>query len=405
MGKPDLLSPEFMRDPYPIYKTMRDDFPLFYHEGMMSYVISRFDDIARALSEPALSNSSYQRLLEPVYGRTIIQMDGKEHAAHRNLVAPTFRARELREKFLKVIEETALEAIDGFRDRGEVDLVEEFTSPFPINVIVRILGLPRTDYRRFRGWTASLISFLSNFAQDPAVAEAGLRTRRECFEYITPVIEQRRREPGEDLISLLCAAEVQGERLTDDAIRGFCIALLVGGGESTDRSLSSLFKNLLEHPDQLARVQEDRALIDRALAENLRFSPPGHLLMRVATEDIPIAGGTIPAGSQVACAIAAANRDERRYKQADAFDIFREDLDVERAFTGGGSHLAFGHGRHFCLGAALAKMEMQVAVGLLLDAMKDIRFANGAPPPEIGFFVRSPRTMPLRFTPSVGRAA
>lgn len=404
MSAPDIFSPEYEHDPYPFYKIFRDDFPLFYHEGLRSYVISRHEDVSRFLKDPVFSTRNYASQIEPVHGRTMLQMDGREHARLRSLLTPAFRGRELRERFVPAIEGAARELIDAFRAYDEVDLIEAFTKHFPINVLAEILGLPRSDHDRFRAWYGAIVAFFQNVTGDPAVVEAGLRTRRELAEYILPIIAERRQRPGDDLLSVLCSAEVDGVRLADDEIRAFVSLLIAGGAETTDKALALTIKNLVAHPDQLEAVRRDRSLIDRAFAETLRFSPPAHMMMRVPLEDVEMQGGTVPANAMVTGIIGAANRDERQFSRPDVFDILREDLDPERAFTGAANHVAFGLGRHFCAGAVLAKTEVQLAVNQLLDAMHEIRFADGAAPPDHGIFVRAPRALRLRFTPAPGAA-
>ncbi|APR84837.1 putative cytochrome P450 hydroxylase [Minicystis rosea] len=399
MTAPDILSPEFARDPYPLYRVMRDDHPLFFHEPTKSYVLSRYEDVERAFKDPAFSSKNYEWQLEPVHGRTILQMEGREHATHRNLLTPAFRGRDLQERFVPVIERNARELIDAFRARGEVDLVEAFATRFPINVIVEMLGLPREDHARFHAWYTSIMAFLSNLTGDPAVVERGLATREALASYMLPIIAERRRSPGADLLSTLCSAEIDGVRMTDDEIRAFVSLLLTAGGETTDKAVASLFKNLVENPDQLEAVRRDRSLIDAAFAETLRYSPPVHMIMRTPLQDVTMTGGVIPANSTVTCLIGAANRDERRFASPDRFDIFRKDLDTERAFSGGANHAAFALGRHFCVGAILAKTELQIATGLLLDAMPDVRLDGGSPP-EFGIFTRAPKSLKLRFTPA-----
>ncbi|TDE36507.1 cytochrome P450 [Actinomadura sp. 6K520] len=396
---PDILSEDFAADPYSAYEVLREKAPLFWHEGMQSYVISRYEDVARAFREPVFTTANYDWQLEPVHGRTILQLSGREHAVRRGLVAPAFRGDELREKFLPVIERNARTLIDEFRTAGKVELVGQFSTHFPINVIVDMLGLDQADHARFQRWYTSIIAFLGNLAQDPEVAEAGLRTREELAAYMLPIIARRREEPGDDLLSRLCLAEIDGTRMSDEDIKAFVSLLLAAGGETTDKAVSALFANLLTHPDQLAAVQRDRALIPRAFAETLRYSPPVHMIMRQPAADVPVAGGTIPAGSTVTCLIGAANRDPERYRDPGRFDIFRDDLTTTSAFSAAADHLAFALGRHFCVGALLAKTEVEVGTNMLLDAMPDVRLAEGADPVERGVFTRGPALLPLEFTP------
>jgi cytochrome P450 len=398
-GIPDILSEEFAADPYPAYRVMRENYPLIWHEPMKSYIISRYEDVSRAFRDPAFTTANYDWQLEPVHGRTILQMDGREHSIRRALVAPAFRGSELREKFLPVIERNARELIAEFRERGSADLVADFATHFPINVIVDMLGLDKADHERFHRWYTSIIAFLGNLSGDPEVSAAGLRTREEFAEYMIPVIAQRRAGPGDDLLSALCAAEIDGTQMSDEDIKAFCSLLLAAGGETTDKAIASVMANLLQHPDQLAAVRQDRGLIARALAETLRYTPPVHMIMRQPSEDVTVSGGTIPAGSTVTCLIGAANRDEQRYRDPDRFDIFRSDLDTVNAFSAAANHLAFALGRHFCVGALLAKTEVEVGVSQLLDAMPGLRLADGARPAERGVFTRGPAAVPVRFTP------
>ncbi|GAB2978533.1 cytochrome P450 [Amycolatopsis acidiphila] len=400
-GAPDILSAEFAENPYAAYRIMLDKQPLIWHEPTQSYLVSRYEDVARAFKEPAFTTDNYDWQLEPVHGRTILQMSGREHSVRRALVAPAFRGSELEQKFLPVIERNARELIDSFRDRGSVDLVADFAQHFPINVIVDMLGLDRAEHARFQRWYTSIIAFLGNLSQDPDVAADGLRTREELAEYLIPVIRERRQHLGEDLLSTLCAAEVDGTSMSDEDIKAFCSLLLAAGGETTDKAIASVFKNLLEHPEQLEAVRADRSLIPRAFAETLRYTPPVHMIMRQPAEDIELSTGTVPKGSTVTCLIGAANRDPRRFAKPDEFDVFRTDLPTETAFSAAASHLSFALGRHFCVGALLAKTEIEVGMDQLLDAMPDARLADGTPPVEQGLFTRGPAALPITFTPRI----
>jgi pulcherriminic acid synthase len=232
------------------------------------------------------------------------------------------------------------------------------------------------------------------------VHESGLAAAREARAYLGELVAARRARPGDDFVSALLEAEVNGMRLDDEYVKSFCTLLLVAGSETTDKATASLFKNLLEHPEVLARVDADRTLVDHAFAETLRYSPPLHMIVRTAAEDVELSGIPIPAGAEVLCMIGAANRDPRVFEQPDVFDPFRADSKLRLAFTAGASHAAFGWGRHFCLGALLAQAEARVATGVLLDTMRDVRFADGFVPSEEGIWGRAPRRLELEFTPA-----
>lgn len=394
---PDILSSAFTDDPPAFFRTLRDDFPAFRHEASGYWFISRYDDVKRALNDLSTKHQEWQ--LEPVIGRSLGGMSGREHSTHRSLVTPAFRGRELEERFTPVISACATELIDRFAATGSVDLVAEFTRWYPINVISTMLDLPKEDHAKFRDWYSSFMAFLSNLTNDPEVAAWGMRTQKEFPEYILPIIRERRVNPGEDLLSRLCTSEIDGVQLSDDDIRSFVGLLLIAGGETTDKVIASLFKNLLENPQQLAAVQQDRSLVAQALVETLRYSPPVNIVLRTALEDTEFSGVVVPAESIVACVIGAANRDERRFSDPDRFDIFRSDADAEKGFNAAAAHLAFGSGRHFCVGSYLAKAEVEIGVNQLLDRMPDVALAPGASVADVGLFTRAPESIDLTFRP------
>lgn len=397
MTVPDILSPQFESDPYPLLAEMVEDHPVVYNEAMESFMISRYEDVERAFKDPVFTSDNYSWQLEPVHGPTILQMDGREHSKHRNLVTPAFRGSELTSTFMPVIARNSRDLIDAFVDDGEVDLVDQYTTRYPINVIVDMLGLPKEDHAKFHGWYTSIMAFLSNLTGDEAATARGLETKEQLETYMLPIIAERRQNPGEDLLSTLCTAEVDGEMMSDLEVKAFVSLLLTAGGETTDKSMANMFLRLIENPDQMQAVRDDRALIRNAFAETLRHTPPVQMIMRQPSEDVEMHGTTIPAGSTVTCLIAGANRDPRHYADPDRFDIFRDDLEVDKAFSGAANHTSFCLGRHFCVGAMLALAEVEIGTNQLLDSMGDIAFV-GDPPPGSGVFTRSPTSMPLTFT-------
>ncbi|WP_411103245.1 cytochrome P450 [Streptomyces sp. cmx-4-9] len=400
---PDILSQEFADNPYPTYRALRESAPLLWHEPTQSYLLSRYEDVAQVFKdkESRFTTDNYAWQAEPVHGKTLLQMSGREHATRRALVAPAFRGNDLREKVLPVIERNSRELIDGFRTAGSVDLVSGFASRFPISVIADMFGLDRSGHEHIGGWYRAFVAFTGNLSGDPECAADGARAQAEFAAYMLPIIKDRREHLGDDLLSALCTAEVDGVRMSDEDIKAFCSLLLTAGAETTDKAVASLFANLLADPGQLEAVRRDRGLIDRAFAETLRHSPPVHMIMRQSATEVRTSGGTIPAGATVTCLIGAANRDPDRYKDPDRFDILRDDLTATTAFSAAADHLAFALGRHFCVGALLAKAEVEIATNQLLDAMPDIRPAAGYDPAEQGVFTRGPRSLLVEFTPAV----
>ncbi|HVW42771.1 MAG TPA: cytochrome P450 [Amycolatopsis sp.] len=390
---PDVLSDEFAQDPHKYYKIMRDHYPLLHHEVSGYYFVSRYEDVARIYRDSqAFSNENYAFQMEPVIGKTVIQMSGREHTVNRKLITPALRGRYL-DDLLPKVDQLATEMIAEFPAQRPVDLVESFTKWFPINVIVKMLDLPKDDLPKFHDWYSSLMAFLSNLTQDPEIHAWGMRTQRDYPAYILPIIADRRANPGDDLISRLCYTELEGERLSDEQIKALIGLLLIAGGETTDKAIASTIKHLLQHPEQLDSVRADPSLATRALVENLRYHPPVQIILRTATADVDVAGGVIPANSVVACVNGAANRDERRYSDPDRFDIFREDVSVDHAFVGSADHIAFALGRHFCVGSLLAKREAETALTQLFEKYPDIRFADGFEPKDVGLFTRGPEKL------------
>lgn len=407
---PDILSPEYLADPYPLQRVLRDHHPVLYHEATQSYLISRFEDVAGAFRSPMFSSRNYEWQLEPLHGRTILQMEGTEHSRHRALLNPFFRGKGL-EKFMPVIRENAMglihgivasagsELMDPIARSGRADIVAEFSTWFPINVMVDMLGLPKSDHDRFHRWYESIMASLNNLAGDPAITAAAEATRVELRDYMMPIIRERRSGDGEDLLSRLCRAEVDGHQMSDEEIKAFVSLLLVAGGETTDKAVTSMVRNLMDNPDQLEAVRRDRSLVDNAIAETLRHSGPVHMIMRQTEEDVELHGTTIPAGSTCIMMLAAANRDERQFADPDRFDIFREDLDVAKAFSGAANHVQFILGRHFCVGSLLAQTEMRIALNLVLDRMENLRYADGFVPHEEGLYSRGIPELLVEFDP------
>jgi cytochrome P450 len=308
-------------------------------------------------------------------------MDEPQHRRHRALVSSAFTQKAVARRQHELVERVANGLIDRFADRGRAELVREFTFPYPTQIIAGLLGLPREDFPRFQRWSISLLSITVNRARAIAAAEA-LR------EYFVPILAARRAEPEDDLISTLAQAEIDGEKLADEEIFSFLRLLLPAGVETTYRSTGNLLFGLLSNPDQLDAVRADRSLIPQAIEEAVRWEPPLLSITRVATRDTELAGMPIPAGSAVMPVLGSANRDETRWEDPDRFDIFRPAK----------PHIGFGVGTHVCLGMHLARLEMRVALELLLDRLPDLRLDPEGKDPHIrGGVFRSPTSLPVLF--------
>ncbi len=396
---PDIFTPEFAADPYPHYRRMRDAYPLYFHAPTRAWILSRYDDVRLALTNPSFTTRSYAAQTEPLLGKTLIQLDGREHALQRGLLTPSFSAMSIRERFSDLIGNTIDELLAAVARQGEADLVRDLVVHLPVRIMAGLLGLPPQDRDRFRGWYTGLIQGALNLAGDPAVAAAANIARDELDAYLRPLICTRREKPGSDLISTLATTTVEGEKLSDEQIVRFAMLMVFAGGETTEKGLSTTLRNLLMHPDALAAVRDDRSLIPRAIAESFRLTAPTHMVPRQTRDEIAVSGGTLPAGAEVMCFLASANRDERRFVDPDRFDLRRPEADADRAFTGQAAHLAFGGGRHFCLGAVLSRFEIEVALGRILDVLPGLQLAGDVPPADVGVFLRGPATLHVRFSP------
>jgi cytochrome P450 len=314
------------------------------------------------------------------FGRTIIEMDGKEHARTRALVSAVFSARAI-EALQPVITRLVHERIDTFTGAGRADLVAELTTIFPVQVIAHIVGVPPGDYARFMRWSLDLIAF----SKDP---RRGLEASGSLREYLLPIVREHRAEPRDDVIGRLVSGTVDGVGLTDEEVISFLRLLLPAGAETTSRLMGSMLFALLVERERFERVRGDRALVPWAIEETLRWETPVLFVARMTTRPTEIAGHPIDAGKMVSAVIASANRDETHYADPDRFDLARHADD----------HLSFGFGRHFCLGYHLARMEARTALAALLDRLPDLRLDPEAPAPRItGLAFRSPQTLRVRF--------
>jgi cytochrome P450 len=390
---PDIFSPAFAADPYPAYRSMRERHPLYFHGPSQAWILSRHEDVQAALRQPEFTTRSYAAQTEPLLGRTIIQLDGREHNLQRLLLAPAFRGAGIQQRWQATITEVADELVAGLLEHPEPCLVRDFAAQLPVRMMAAILGLPAADRERFRGWYTGLIRGALNLVRDPEVARAGERARDELDAYLRPLIARRRRDPGDDLISQLTQAEVDGGRLEEEEIVRFGMLMVFAAGETTEKGLSTTLRNLIAHPQVLARVRADRGLVPRAIAESLRFTAPTHMVPRRTNAEVRVSGGLLPAEAEVMCFLGAANRDERRFAEPDRFDIDRVEADPELAFGPKAAHMAFGHGRHFCVGAMLSKFEIVIAIERLLDATRELRFVGGEVPGDVGLFLRGPGQM------------
>ncbi len=344
-----------------------------------------YDECQTVLTDSdRFSSSIYEHIMGPVMGKTLLEQEGDEHRASRALVSPLFRAKLLERWRTELVEVVVHELIDRFASRGKADLVREFTFAFPVQVIARLMGLPREDYVRFQQLSIELLSVVYNW-------DIGMAASATLKEYFGEILAERRRAPQDDLISVLAESEIDGERLTDDEIFAFLLLILPAGVETTYRASGNLLVAMLTDPSLLEIVRSDRNIMRGAIEEALRWEPPISTVVRIAKRDCELGGIAIPKGTNVSVSVAAANRDPAHYQDPDRFDPTRKIF----------AHLTFGAGPHVCLGMPLARMETLVAINALLDRLPDLHLDPTAPQPVInGVAFRSPAALPVEFTPA-----
>ncbi|MDT7766738.1 MAG: hypothetical protein QOC63_6158 [Mycobacterium sp.] len=389
-------APDLASDPYGYFEFMRRTEPV-WHGSIMDtsmspidmgstdeWTLFDFESVFAAFRDDEVYGSEmYNNTIGLVFGPTILGMHGKQHNDHRSLVAKAFRQSALAQWEPEVIDPICDQLVDEFKNDGQVDLVKAVTFEFPTRITAALLGLPQEDMELFRRLSLDLISIAENI-------EAGLTASVELGTYFQEQVDQRRSAMTEDIIGDLVAAEIDGEKLTDEAIISFLRLLLPAGLETTYRSSSNLLYLLLTHPDQLEAVQRDRDLIPAAMEEGLRYETPLVMVPRNTTQDVEIHGIPIAAGTQLNLCIGSANRDETRWTDAGAFDIHRP----RRA------HISFAGGIHSCLGMHLARVETRGMLNSLFDRVTDLALVPDDDTKIVGMPFRSPKHLPVTFRPS-----
>lgn len=384
----DLLAPEVILDPHPAFRLLREEDPVHWSERHHAWLITRFDDCSASLSawrelssnrvKPLLDVMSEERRAQagPVYemiGDWMVVSDPPAHRRLRKLAAGAFNPRRVAAREAR-IQEVVDEVIDRFIAEGCTDLVADFTYPLPATVIAELIGAPEEDTHRFRDWSDSLAHVAFGVGGDErderhAVAIRGLE---QMFDYFGELMERRREEPGEDMISDLLAGDESGERLDDEEIKSMCALMLFAGHETTTSTIASAMLMLIQHPDQMELLRSDPdGLAAGAAEEALRYEGAIKVLHRWVKEDFELQGTKIEAGGRLFVLPAAANRDPRKFDDPETVDITRSP----------NPHIAFGRGMHACIGAQLARLEMRLAIASLVKRLPGLRL--GVPPEEL----------------------
>ena len=375
-----LLSPGHRRDPYAAYARLRRDAPVFYSEHWKGWLVTRHADVSAAFRHPGLSANrmaAYGRALPPPVlaqvepllrnvSHWILMMDPPAQTRIRGLLAGAFTPR-----FIEQLRPRIRAMVDGLLDEvsslPRFDLVLAVAQPLPVMVIGEMLGLPSEDYPVLKTWSDRLAAFLGMSALDPKIVAAAVQSVVELEGYFRGVIEARRASPGEDLVSLLVGAHDDEGRLGEQELLSSCCALLFGGHETTTNLIANGMLLLLQYPRQAAILRTHPERIAGAVDEVLRFESPVQRMGRVTTTPVELGGTTTPAGQRVFMVMGSANRDPESIPDPERFDVERRDA----------RHLSFGLGAHYCLGAALGRLETELAIPALLE-----RFPALALPPD-----------------------
>lgn len=376
----ELLGAACASDPYPLYRRLRENWPVWRHFGVVG--LMRYDDVETVLRHPRVSaddrNSrqhtslAAERKLTPGYlsqmdRRSFLHRDPPDHTRLRRLVGKAFTPRRV-EQLRPFVQRFVDEALEGAGRAHRIELIDELAYPLPVAVISRLLGVPPEDRAIVESWPRAQLC--CSFEPASLQAEADSREtgrieadyiQQQLGEHFDHLVEQRRTAPGDDLVSALIAAEEQGDHLSADELNSTLRLLFVAGYETTVNLIGNGMLALARHPEQLRAVRDDPTLAGAAVEETLRYDAPFQFTRRVALADIDVGGYRIPEGDVILLWLAAANRDPARFTDADDFDITRSDK----------RHLGFGTGIHACLGGPLARMQGEVAIGALARRLVD----------------------------------
>ena len=397
----DWLTPAFLADPYPFYRRLRSEAPVYWSERLSSWILTRYSDVVAALREPGrLSNAGRMatlldklpetlrpnlELLYQHYSVGLIFSDPPDHTRLRALVTKAFTPAMV-ERMRPRIQTIVSELLDAVESRGAMDVIEDFAYPLPATVICEMLGLPQSDRPQFRRWSDDIIGLLSAGA-DAERAERGQHSLRDLRDYYRRIIGERRNRPGEDLISALIQAHEHGQRLSEAELLSTSVTLLTAGQETTTSLIANGLLALLRNPDQLQLLKQNSSLMASAVEELLRYESPVQRQLRLAKEDFELEGHRIRKGEIVSPFLGAANRDPAQFPDPDRIDITRTD----------NRHIAFGYGVHFCVGAPLARLEAPIAFSAMLHRLPNIRLAGEVPEYKPDVTVRGLKALPVAF--------
>ena len=393
----DLFDPAFKQDPYPLYKRIREAAPVFRRPDSTEVILLRYEDCIGVLRDPRfsvnpanLSEEAAAEVSSPIYQGDLpimLFIDPPDHTRLRSLVSQAFTPRTIERRRARV-RELVDELLEPVLERGRMDVLRDVAYPLPVTVICEMMGVPVADRDQFREWS-SAASRLLDGDLDEEQTMRGLNGAMQIIMYFTALVEERRHEPRDDLLSALVAAEEAGDRLSHEELMATATLLFIAGHETTMNLIGNGTLALLRNPDQLRRLEADPSLVPSAVEEFLRYDGPVHVTTRIAKEPLEIGGVALAKGESATPLLAAANRDPARFDRPDELDIGRQD----------NRHLAFSHGAHFCLGAALARLEGQEAFTAIIERLGDLELVTEEPRYREHFVLRGLEELEVAFRP------
>lgn len=399
----NLLSPEIVADPYTFYSALRDRDPVHWNSLLGAWVVTRYEDVRNCFRDPRLSSdritpyyrsklqgpdAERHRVNYEMMSRWMVFVDPPDHTRLRRLIDRAFRPRAV-ERMAPHITQLVHERLDEAAPRGEMDFIQDFAYPLPVLVICELFGVPAKDRERIKAWSEDILTLVFGALGVDDRHDRSRQAFEEMSEYLRGIIAERRKQPGQDLISQLLAKEASGDELSEKDIIATCVLALFGGHETTTNLLANGLKCLLENPGQWVKLKDNPQLLPRAVEELLRFDGPSKAMWRVASESFVLGKHRIDVGDRLLLVQAGANRDPEAFEDPDRLDIERE----------GNLHMGFGYAAHYCIGAPFARLEGRIAFQALIDRMPDIKLATDQFEWHATLLNRALKSLPVSFAP------
>ena len=398
-----LQSDAFFHNPYPVYQQLREEAPVYWSEGWGAWVVTRYYDVMEVLLDSERFSSAGRvsyllrqlpdealrqvAALERHYDIGLAHSDSPDHTRLRALLNRVFTPRMVETRRARVAE-VANGLIDNVVANAQMDIINDLAYPLPATIIAEMIGAPKEDIALFRDWAVAINRL---FEKGGRISEASAKAAQDSLhimkDYITRLVEVRRNDPQDDLISRLATAEHETDKLTIAELVSTAVTFFVAGHETTTNLIGNGMLALLQHPDQMQLLRDNPALINVAVEEMLRYEPSVPRGWRIVKQNMTLRGQDIPQGALIFPILAAANRDPAQFRDFDRFNIQRE----------GNKHIAFGYGIHFCLGAPLARLEGGVVINTILQRLPEIRLATATLNWRRDIAIRSLDALPVKF--------